>query len=71
MSNKEYLGDAVYIEIIDATGELKLTTSNGIVDTNTIIIETLVLVKFLKYTTCVVCHRVAPLVDKECPVCRH
>ncbi len=40
--NKTYLGDGVYVEIQEiqeSTTMLKLTTSNGIEDTNTIFLE--------------------------------
>ncbi len=49
MSNKQYLGDAVYIEYTPETQEIKLTTSNGITDTNTIIMECVVLDAFMLY----------------------
>jgi hypothetical protein len=44
---KEYLGDAVYIEWQD--GMLKLTTENGISATNTIYLEPAVLAAFEDY----------------------
>ena len=37
MSDKSYLGDGVYVELADYG--LKLTTSNGMFDTNTIHLE--------------------------------
>jgi len=41
---KEYLGDGVYVEVeMKENVVLKLTTSNGIEDTNTIILDVYVL----------------------------
>jgi hypothetical protein len=37
MKLKTYLGDGVYVEWRD--NDVKLTTSNGVVDTNTVILE--------------------------------
>ena len=44
---KKYLGDGVYVELV--YGGLKLTTSDGIEDTNTIFFEPEVLDAFLSY----------------------
>lgn len=44
---KEYLGDAVYVEF-DGFG-VKLTTSDGISDTNTIVMEDFVLENFASW----------------------
>jgi hypothetical protein len=44
---KEYLGDAVYVEWVGSM--LKLTTSNGLFDTNTIYLEPEVLAAFEDY----------------------
>lgn len=44
---KVYLGDGVYVEV--ESGMIKLTTENGIEDTNTIYLEPEVLTKFLQY----------------------
>ena len=38
MTEKEYLGDGVYVDV-DEWGNLTLTTENGIATTNTIIFE--------------------------------
>ncbi len=46
--NKEYLGDAVYVEI-DQFDCIVLTTSNGITDTNRIVFEPEVLTAFKHY----------------------
>ena len=48
MTNKEYLGDAVYVEK-DRWKDIVLTTSDGIRDTNTIVLEYFVLKAFLEY----------------------
>lgn len=45
MRNKLYLGDGVYLEVSDA-GTLVLTTSDGISDTNTIVLEPEILARF-------------------------
>jgi hypothetical protein len=44
---KEYLGDGVYAEI--ENGMIKVTTSNGISDTNTIFLEAPVARKLMFY----------------------
>lgn len=44
---KEYLGDGVYIEHKDY--DLVLTTSNGLVDTNTIVLDGEVLHALVEY----------------------
>jgi hypothetical protein len=36
---KEYLGDAVYVDLEPRLGGISLTTNNGIKDTNTIYLE--------------------------------
>ena len=48
LTNKEYLGDAVYVEK-DRWKDIVLTTSDGIRDTNTIVLEYFVLKAFLEY----------------------
>ena len=48
MSKRAYLGDAVYIEF-DEHDRLILTTSNGITNTNTIILEFEVLRELIAY----------------------
>ena len=40
---KNYLGDGVYVQEGSFQGEVVLTTSNGIQDTNTIVLEPAVL----------------------------
>lgn len=45
MSTKTYLGDAVYFE--DQGYTIKLTTNNGVRDTNTIYLDRAVLVQLL------------------------
>ena len=50
MSYKRYLGDAVYAELED--GDLKLTTSDGLSDTNTIFLEPEVVKALLDF-----CHQ--------------
>jgi hypothetical protein len=52
-SDKTYLGDGAYVEWIDATGIIQLTTSNGLEDTNTIVLgpsEIDMLLMFLEST---------------------
>jgi hypothetical protein len=44
---KRYLGDGVYVEV--ESGMVKLTTSNGIADTNTIFFEPEVLAAFERW----------------------
>jgi len=48
MSHKDYLGDGVYVEL-DEFGMIKLTTSDGINDTNTIYLEPDVFVSFERW----------------------
>ena len=45
---KTYLGDAVYVERSDA-GDIVLTTSDGILDTNTIFLDQHVLKALLEW----------------------
>lgn len=47
MPEKEYLGDAVYVQQYDGHS-IGLTTENGISTTNTIFLEPLVLRKFFE-----------------------
>jgi hypothetical protein len=47
MSSKAYLGDGVYVEI--DRGMVKLTTSDGISDTNTIYLEMEVVGELQRY----------------------
>lgn len=47
MNDKQYLGDGVYVEMDD--GMVRLTTSDGIVDTNEIYLEPEVLEEFIRY----------------------
>jgi hypothetical protein len=54
MSQKEYLGDGVYAEVNDIP-ELILTTEDGISTTNTIYMETEVVMALLSY------------IDRLCP----
>jgi hypothetical protein len=46
---KEYLGDGVYVQISPVTGDLVLTTENGIEATNIIVMEMEVLAAFQDY----------------------
>lgn len=48
MANKRYIGDAVYVEW-SPSGELVMTTEDGIRATNTIILEPPVLKQLLEY----------------------
>lgn len=45
--NKFYLGDSVYVEVVD--GMLKLTTENGLGPSNTIFLEPEVYVHLVQY----------------------
>lgn len=47
--NKKYLGDGVYVEIDRPGTGIILTTSNGIEDTNTIVLENEVLANLTEY----------------------
>ena len=49
MSNKEYLGDSVYVEI--ENGMLRLSTNNGLGDSNEIYLEGPVYKALIKYVT--------------------
>lgn len=44
--NKWYLGDGVYVDIDSERGAVKLTTEDGIRETNTIFLEPQVLAQF-------------------------
>jgi hypothetical protein len=44
---KEYLGDAVYVDVVDGT--FKLTTEDGVSASNTIYLEPAVLAALVKY----------------------
>ena len=44
-SNKEYLGDGVYADLKD--GQIILTTENGISETNRIVLEPEVYIRFM------------------------
>lgn len=46
---KEYLGDGVYAEPGDYLGEVILSTSNGIEDTNRIVVDPTVARKIIAY----------------------
>lgn len=46
---KSYLGDAVYVEVLDGGGSLLLTTENGIRVTNSIVLEPQVFQALLMY----------------------
>jgi hypothetical protein len=46
MSNRAYIGDAVYVEL-DVASAVILTTENGIEATNTIVLEPEVLARLL------------------------
>lgn len=48
LMSKEYLGDSVYVEIID--GMIKLTTENGCGPSNTIYLEPLVFQALIQYS---------------------
>jgi len=45
---KEYLGDAVYVDM-DQFGSMVLTTSDGMQDTNTIVLESEVIRALLRW----------------------
>ena len=47
--NKEYCGDGVYVELED--GMIKLTTSNGLEDTNTVYLEPEVWTCLMRWAT--------------------
>jgi hypothetical protein len=47
--NKHYLGDGVYIEIIPGLNSYKLTTEDGISETNTIYLEPEVMNNLIEY----------------------
>lgn len=49
MNNKAYLGDGVYAQIDNATGDLVLTTEDGISETNRIVLEYEVIIALQKY----------------------
>lgn len=46
---KTYLGDGVYVDF--EAGEIILTTENGILITNRIVMDPAVMIAFLKYLT--------------------
>lgn len=46
---KEYLGDAVYAQMSESTGDLVLTTEDGIRATNTVVLEAEVIVGLISY----------------------
>jgi hypothetical protein len=48
-ATKDYLGDGVYVMVLDQMGTIELTTENGIEATNTIVIEPNVLRTLMKY----------------------
>lgn len=47
--NKSYIGDSVYADIDERTGDLVLTTENGFDPSNTIVLEQQVLTQLLEY----------------------
>ena len=47
--NKTYIGDAVYAEIDDRTGDVTLTTEDGIKATNRIVLQTSSWAKLLEW----------------------
>lgn len=49
MEKKEYLGDGVYVAI--DRGMIRLTTENGITETNKIFLEGPVIAQLLRYMT--------------------
>lgn len=47
--NKEYLGDAVYASMSESTGDLVLTTEDGVRATNTVVLEAEVMISLISY----------------------